>query len=1449
MSIHATSIGAIRARLKISLIGKFLLWLCMVSLLAPMAPAFAAATITTTTTLATSVTSVAVGTAMTLTATVTAASGSGPTGTVTFKRGTTTLGTATLSGTGLTRTATYAATFTAVATNSLTAVYAGDTASKTSTSAAKSVSSTKATPTNTLASSLNPSTPGASVTFTATVTGYTPTGTVTFKDGTTTLGTGTLAGTGNTRTATYTTTSLSTASHNVTAVYAGDTLNNTVTSAVLSQVVNSTAVATTTTVASSLNPSTFSTSITFTASVTGTAPTGTVTFKDGATTLGTGTLSGTGNTRTATYTTTTLSVASHSITAVYAGGTGNLTSTSTALSQVVNQKVTTTALTSSVNPATAGASITFTATVAGSAPSGTVTFQDGVTTLGTATVSAGVATLTTATLGSGSHSVTAVYAGDTNNTSSTSAVLNQAIVAGTTTVVASSLNPSAVGAALTLTASVTGNAPTGSVTFKDGTATLGTGTLGGTGNTRTASLTSSFATAGSHSLTAVYAGDGTNSGSTSVAVVQTVKAKPTVTLTSSVNPTNVGQSTVLVAKAIGSNLNGVLKIMDGSTVLATWNVTGGVAGFTGQLTTPFATSGTHSLTATYSGDAVNADSASAVIAQVVNSTVPVVTLTSSINPAYVYTQSPALQAKVTGTNLNGVLQILDGSTVIASWNVTGGYAGFTGTYTTNFSEPGNHSLTATYSGDPVNANSASPIVNQVINLAPTTTALASDANPVDAGTPFTLTASITGSNYPTGIVTFRDGAVILGTGEVYSGTATLNTTIANAGSHNITATYEGDGLNATSASAALSEVVNKAIATVNFSSSPTPVFFGSPLTLTLTVNGSNPSGSVSFKDGATVIGTVALSGGVATFNTSALSEGSHNLTAEYAGDANNAGATSSVLSQTIEPANIAPTVSITAPVNGARALAPANTFISATAADSDGSVAYVAFYSGGNLLATSYSAPYGFNLNNWPVGTYAFTAVATDNRGLSTTSSIVTLNVVATNIPPVVSLTSPANGANFETPVTITLTANATDSDGPIDQVAFYNGATLLGTSTTAPYSFAWINAPAGNHSLTAVAIDDLGAITTSSAVAITVIANLPPTVSITSPANGTNYATAPTNITISATAADSDGTVTQVAFYGGTTLLSTSTTAPYSFSWTNVPGGSYAITAVATDNSGNTTTSSVINVNVGTVVKITYLHNDFSGSPMAATDSAGAILWKENYRPYGDKRNVQAAGLNNRQWFHGKPVDEDTGLSYFGARYYDATLGRFMGVDPVGFKEDNYNSFNRYVYGNNNPYKYIDPDGRDAWAQNSGWMRGEASARVDALDKAYNAVGDRLSAPSAQIPDMVSGDRGGMGAIAGALKPALTAEAVKRVVAVDKFAISTGRTEAKTLKESLAMQEVKANPAGYTPPRMPAMSDTKNGLLAKDGWIKRSQNVNDVEIHYVENINTKQVVDFKFAE
>ena len=106
------------------------------------------------------------------------------------------------------------------------------------------------------------------------------------------------------------------------------------------------------------------------------------------------------------------------------------------------------------------------------------------------------------------------------------------------------------------------------------------------------------------------------------------------------------------------------------------------------------------------------------------------------------------------------------------------------------------------------------------------------------------------------------------------------------------------------------------------------------------------------------------------------------------------------------------------------------------------------------------------------------------------------------------------------------------------------------------------------------------------------------------------------------------------------------------------------------------------------------FIHTDVAGSPVAATDIDGNIVWREGYRPYGERTKNESAAAGNRQFFHGKAFDADTGLSYFGARYYDPVVGRFMGVDPQHFDEKNLHSFNRYAYGNNNPYKFKDPDG-----------------------------------------------------------------------------------------------------------------------------------------------------------
>jgi hypothetical protein len=286
-----------------------------------------------------------------------------------------------------------------------------------------------------VSSTPNPSSAGQSVTFTATVsgTGGTPTGSVSFAEGTTVLASNVAVdGTGK---ASFSTSTLAVGSHTITATFTGTNgwLGSSGDDAGSPQVVNPALTPTTTAVSSSANPSVFGQSVTFTAAVTPTptaVPLGTVTFKDGSTTLGTGTLDASGH---ATFSTSALSMASHSITAAYSGNANFSGSTSAALSQTVNRNATTTTVTSSLNPSKHNQSVTFTATVGVNSPgsgipAGTVTFKDGSRTLQTASLDAsGKASMTVSNLSKGTHQITASYGGSTNSTASTSTVLNQTV--------------------------------------------------------------------------------------------------------------------------------------------------------------------------------------------------------------------------------------------------------------------------------------------------------------------------------------------------------------------------------------------------------------------------------------------------------------------------------------------------------------------------------------------------------------------------------------------------------------------------------------------------------------------------------------------------------------------------------------------------------------------------------------------------------------------------------------------------------------------------------------------------------------------------------------------------------------------------------------------------------------------------------------------------------------
>jgi GH18 family chitinase len=275
----------------------------------------------------------------------------------------------------------------------------------------------------------------------------------------------------------------------------------------------------------------------------------------------------------------------------------------------------------------------------------------------------------------------------------------------------------------------------------------------------------------------------------------------------------------------------------------------------------------------------------------------------------------------------------------------------------------------------------------------------------------------------------------------------------------------------------------------------------------------------------------------------------------------------------------APTVSITAPAGNASFTSPASVTITANAADADGTVSKVDFYNGTTLLGTDVTSPYSFSWTGVTAGNYTITAIATDNSGATTTSAGIAIVVkTPTSAAPTVSITAPANNANFTSPASVTINATAADADGTVSKVDFYNGTTLLGTDATSPYSFTWTNVAAGNYTITAKATDNSGNGVMSTGIAIVVKTPsvplpVPPTVSVTSPLNGSTFI-APATLTLTANAADADGTVSKVDFYNGATLLGTDASSPYAFSWTNIGGGTYTITARATDNSGTIATS-----------------------------------------------------------------------------------------------------------------------------------------------------------------------------------------------------------------------------------------------------------------------------------
>jgi len=604
---------------------------------------------------------------------------------------------------------------------------------------------------------------------------------------------------------------------------------------------------TTTTLSSSLNPSTYGSSVTFTATVSPSAATGTVTFKNGSATLGTGTLSG----GKATYSTSTLAVGSNSITAAYGGNSSYNSSTSSAVTQTVSKATPTVTLTSSSNPSTYGNSVTFTATLSISTATGTVTFKNGSTTLGTGTLSSGKATYSTSTLAVGSNSITAAYGGDTNDNSSTSSALTQTVSKATPTVtLTSSSNPSTYGNSVTFTATLSISTATGTVTFKNGSTTLGTGTV----SSGKATYSTSALAVGSNSITAAYGGDTNDNSSTSSALTQTVsKASPTVTLASSSNPSTYGNSVTFTATLSISTATGTVTFKNGSTTLGTGTVSSGKATYS----TSTLAAGSNSITAAYGGDANDNSSTSSALTQTVSKASPTVTLASSSNPS-AFGSSVTFTATLSITTATGTVTFKNGSTTLGTGTVTSGQA----TYSTSSLAVGSDSITASYGGDSNDNSGTSSTLTQVVAQG-SSVALTSSANPSVYGTAVTLTATVTPSA-ATGTVTFYDGSTALGTATLSSGIATYTTSALPTGSNSITAVYGGSSTYSGSTSAVLTQSV---LTVTSISVSPStislPIAATQQFTATATYsNGTqgNITSSATWNSSATNVATVSAAG-------------------------------------------------------------------------------------------------------------------------------------------------------------------------------------------------------------------------------------------------------------------------------------------------------------------------------------------------------------------------------------------------------------------------------------------------------------------------------------------------------------------------------------------------------------------------------------------------------------
>ena len=476
--------------------------------------------------------------------------------------------------------------------------------------------------------------------------------------------------------------------------------------------------------------------------------------------------------------------------------------------------------------------------------------------------------------------------------------------AGCSVALTSAPNPSTLNESVTFTAKInsSGSTPTGNLQFTFKGAQLGTAPINASG---VATLITNTLPVGSDIVQVSYPAN-TDFAPASV-IQQVIAGLPVqVTITSSLNPANFGQSITFVASVTSSNgaPTGNVVFTDRNTQLAT--VPLNTATSSASYTTSSLSAGSHLITATFQGTGGYANG-SANLNQVINS-LPTTTAVS-LTPATLYALGPVtITASVTGpggVSAGTVNFTANGSNIGTAAVNSAGVA----TVSYAFSTPGMESVVATYSGSGNFGSSTSPPIPASVLINTSAISLTASPNPALAFQSTTVAAHVTSpSGAPfgakaSGSVTFYDGATNLGTEALDSRSiATIAVDTFQAGPHSLTAVYAGGVAFAASTSRALTLTLNPSPTTTTVSAIPNPAALGSPITFTATVSAltTPATGTVTFFDGEKMLGANSLDAkGNTAFTTSSLALGTHTITASYSASQDFAASTSAILDETI----------------------------------------------------------------------------------------------------------------------------------------------------------------------------------------------------------------------------------------------------------------------------------------------------------------------------------------------------------------------------------------------------------------------------------------------------------------------------------------------------------------------------------------------------------------------